>query len=82
MHSSKEAVLSTSLALGGPSQYLEFKRGDIYLQQSQPLSQGGASASDLVGDSRTLLLGFSDGSMQLFSWQAKVELPALESVKY
>lgn len=71
MHSSKEAVLSTSLALGGPSSHLEFKRGDIYLQQSQVLRNGGATASELVGDSRSLLLGFSDGSLQLFSWQAK-----------
>ena len=72
MHSSKEAVLSTSSALGGPTEHIELKRVDIYLQQSQTLSNGGANASDLVGDSRSLLLGFSDGTMQLFSWQAKV----------
>lgn len=72
MHTASEPVLAASLSLGGPGDSLEFKRVDLYLQQSQALGNEGASACDVVGDGRSLLLGYSDGSLQLFSWQAKV----------
>ena len=73
MHSSKEAVLSTSSSLGGSTDAVELKRVDIYLQHSHLLVNDGATAADLVGDSRSILLGFSDGSLQLYSWQTKVQ---------
>jgi hypothetical protein len=72
MHTSKESIIVTDATLGSFGGQVDLKRVDIYLQQSQMVANHGANASDFVGDSRALLLGFSDGSMQLFSWQAKV----------
>jgi len=71
MHTSEEPIIATAATLGSLEGPVDLKRVDIYLQQSQAVSNNGATAGDFVGDSRALLLGFSDGSMQLFSWQAK-----------
>ena len=38
----------------------------------ESLLQGAAVCADIVGDSRAVLLGMSDGSMQLYSWHAQV----------
>lgn len=70
MHISKEAKIPT--IIGGLHETADLRRVDIFLQQSQTLSSNGASASTFVGDGRSLLFGFSDGSLQLYSWQAKV----------
>ncbi len=72
LHQSKEAVLSTSTLLGGASVAVDLKRVDIYMQYSIQLKTGDVSAYDLAGDSRCLLIAYSDGSLQLVSWQAKV----------
>ena len=45
---------------------------DVYLQHSCVLEQFGATAVDLVCDSRSILIGFSDGTFQLLSWQSQV----------
>lgn len=45
---------------------------DVYLQHSCVLEQFGANAVDLVCDSRSVLIGFSDGTFQLLSWQSQV----------
>ena len=47
---------------------------DVYLQHSCVLEQFGANAVDLVCDSRSVLIGFSDGTFQLLSWQSQVRL--------
>ena len=52
---------------------------DVYLQHSCVLEQFGATAVDLVCDSRSILIGFSDGTFQLLSWQSQVG-PALLSI--
>ena len=70
MHFSKEAVLPATI--GGLHETLDLRRVDIYLQHSQMLNNSGASSSAFVADGRSLLFGFSDGSLQLYSWQAKV----------
>lgn len=70
MHSSKEPIIPISIS--GLDSAVDLRRIDIYLQQSQMLSNNGSTASALLGDGRSLLFGFSDGSMQLLSWQAKV----------
>lgn len=72
MHTSKETVMSTGSSLSSAGETAEFHRVDIYMQQSQRLSSGTATANDFVGDSRALLIGFSNGSLQMYSWQAKV----------
>ena len=70
MHVSKETVLSP--APGSLHEAVELQRVNIYLQQSHMLRNDGTSTSTFVGDGRSLLFAFSDGSLQLFSWQAKV----------
>ena len=71
LHTSKESVLPSGGLLHGT----ELKRLDIYLQHSIQAAAEGLVAMALVGDSRFLLLGMSDGSCHLYSWQAKVSLP-------
>lgn len=67
LHTSKESVLPSGGLLHGT----ELKRLDIYLQHSIQAAAEGLAAMALVGDSRFLLLGMSDGSCHLYSWQAK-----------
>lgn len=67
LHTSKEQLLpslSGSLA--------ELRRVDVYLQHSTVLEQHGTHAVDIVCDSRSVLVGFSDASFQLLSWQSQV----------
>ena len=71
MHISRETVLSA--APGSLHEAVELRRVNIYLQQSHMLRNNGSSASTFVGDGRSLLFAFSDGSLQLYSWQAKVD---------
>ena len=49
----------------------DLKHVDIFLQHSIAV-QSAAAATSIVGDSRSILLGLSDGTCQLFSWQGKV----------
>ena len=70
LHNSKEALLPASDQTLGL-----LRRVDVYLQHSTVLEQSGAHAVDLVCDSRSILIGFSDGTFQLMSWQSQV--PAL-----
>eukprot|EP00884_Botryococcus_braunii_P016462 jgi/Botrbrau1/349/Bobra.110_2s0008.1 len=69
LHISKDSAILQS----GPVQGLDnFRRVDLYLQSSIALSNAGmAMANDLVCDSRCILLGFSDGSFQCYSWHCK-----------
>ncbi len=67
LHTSKEAVLPASDQTLGL-----LRRVDVYLQHSTVLEQSGAHAVDLICDSRTILIGFSDGTFQLMSWQSQV----------
>jgi hypothetical protein len=73
LHTSKEAVLPAFEQTLG-----QLRRVDVYLQHSTVLDQSGAHAVDLVCDSRSILIGFSDGTFQLMSWQSQV--PALTSL--
>lgn len=74
MHTSKETVVSTGSSLSNVGENTELHRVDIYMQQNQRLSSGTAIANDFVGDSRALLIAFSNGSLQLYTWQAKVSI--------
>ncbi len=67
LHTSKEQLLPS---LGGS--LAELRRVDVYLQHSTVLEQHGTHAVDLVCDSRSVLVGFSDASFQLLSWQSQV----------
>lgn len=49
----------------------DLKHVDIFLQHSIDV-QSAAAATSIVGDSRSILLGLSDGTCQVFSWQGKV----------
>jgi hypothetical protein len=72
LHLSKEAAILQSAPVQGQDQ---FRRVDLYLQSSIVLSNAGmAIANDLVCDARSILLGFSDGSFQCFSWHCKVNI--------
>lgn len=64
--------MSTSSGNSGSAEAVELYRVDIYLQHNQRLSSGTASANDFVADNRSLLIGFSNASLQMYSWQAKV----------
>lgn len=71
LHFSKEAAILQSAPVQGQD---HFRRVDLYLQSSIVLSNAGmAIANDLVCDSRCILLGFSDGSFQCYSWHCKVK---------
>lgn len=72
LHTSKEQLLPS---LGGS--LAELRRVDVYLQHSTVLEQHGTHAVDLVCDSRSVLVGFSDASFQLLSWQSQVHAPRL-----
>ena len=67
MHSCKESVLQGA---GIPGMQ-DLKHVDIFLQHSIVV-ESAAAATCLVGDSRSILLGLSDGTCQVFSWQSKV----------
>ena len=67
LHTSKEQLLPS---LGGS--LADLRRVDVYLQHSTALEQHGTHAVDLVCDSRSVLVGFSDASFQLLSWQSQV----------
>ena len=67
LHTSKELVLPS---LG--SSLHELRRVHVYLQHSTVLEQHGTHAVDIVCDSRSILVGFSDASFQLLSWQSQV----------
>lgn len=67
MHSCKESVLQGA----GIAGMQDLKHVDIFLQHSIAV-QSAAAATCLVGDSRSILLGLSDGTCQVFSWQSKV----------
>lgn len=69
LHTSKEQLLSS---LGSSLQGL--RHVHVYLQHSTVLEQHGTHAVDLVCDSRSILVGFSDASFQLLSWQSQVVL--------
>ncbi|KAL0029799.1 hypothetical protein WJX77_000735 [Trebouxia sp. C0004] len=66
MHSCKESVLEGTGIAGMQG----LKHVDIFLQHSIAV-QSAAAATCLVGDSRSILLGLSDGTCQVFSWQSK-----------
>ena len=66
-HSCKESVLRGA----GIAGMQDLKHVDIFLQHSIAV-QSAAAATCLVGDSRSILLGLSDGTCQVFSWQSKV----------
>ncbi|KAL0053131.1 hypothetical protein WJX82_001373 [Trebouxia sp. C0006] len=66
MHSCKESVLQGA----GIAGMQDLKHVDIFLQHSIAV-QSAAAATCLVGDSRSILLGLSDGTCQVFSWQSK-----------
>ena len=70
LHVSKDLILPASPLLSSP----ELKRHDIYLQYSFPVSSSGATATALVGDSRSVVVGLSDGNLAAYSWQAKVRI--------
>ncbi len=70
LHTSKEQLLTS---LGSPLETL--RRVHVYLQHSTVLEQHGTHAVDLVCDSRSVLIGFSDASFQLLSWQSQVCIP-------
>ena len=77
VHHSKEPVLATSASPLGASPAVDLRKVAIYLQQSLSLSGGegsSAATTDLVADSRSVLVAFSDGACQLFSWAAQVQL--------
>lgn len=78
VHLSKEAVLAAPALLSGYAPESVFRRADIYLQHSISLAPEGstASATDVVVDSRSLLVSFSSGSCQVYSWAGKVTAPA------
>ena len=67
LHTSKEQLLPS---LGGSLH--ELRRVHVYLQHSTVLEQHGTHAVDIVCDSRSILVGFSDASFQLLSWQSQV----------
>lgn len=67
LHTAKDAVLPLFESTLG-----QLRRIDVYLQHSTALEQSGAHAVDLVCDSRSILIGFSDGTFQLLSWQSQV----------
>lgn len=67
MHICKEAILQGA----GLAGLQDLKHVDIFLQHSIAV-QSAAAATSIVGDSRSILLGLSDGTCQLFSWQGKV----------
>lgn len=70
LHYSKDPAILQSAPIQG---HESFCRVDLYLQSSTVLTNNGmAIANDLVCDSRCLLLGFSDGSFQCYSWHGKV----------
>ena len=69
LHTSKEQLLTS---LGSPLEAL--RRVHVYLQHSTVLEQHGTHAVDLVCDSRSVLVGFSDASFQLLSWQSQVNI--------
>lgn len=69
LHTSKEQLLTS---LGNPLEAL--RRVHVYLQHSTVLEQHGTHAVDLVCDSRSVLVGFSDASFQLLSWQSQVNI--------
>ena len=74
VHTSKEAVLSAPALLGNYAPEVDFKRANIYLQHSINLTDEAtlASATDVIADARTLLVSFSNGICQLYSWAGKV----------
>ena len=67
IHTCKTSVLQGA----GLAGLQDLKHVDIYLQHSIAV-QSTAAATSLVGDSRSILLGLSDGTCQVFSWQSKV----------
>ena len=81
VHTSKEAVLSAPALLGSYAPEVDFKRANIYLQHSITLTDeaNAASATDVVADARTLLVSFSNGTCQLYSWAGKVGAQALSA---
>ena len=74
VHTSKEAVLAAPALLAGYAPEADFKRADLYLQHSITLVQEAspASATDVVADNRSLLVSFSNGTCQVYSWAGKV----------
>ena len=78
VHTSKEAVLSAPALLGNYAPEVDLKRANIYLQHSITLTDdaNAASATDVVADARTLLVSFSNGICQLYSWAGKVSIQA------
>lgn len=74
LHISKELVLPASPLLSSP----ELKRHDIYLQYSFPVCSSGATATAVAGDSRSVVVGLSDGNLVAYSWQAKVCISTLQ----
>ena len=73
VHTSKEAVLAAPALLAGYAPEADFRRADIYLQHSISLASEAVpgSATDVVADSRALLVAFSNGTCQLHSWAGK-----------
>ena len=78
VHQSKEAVLATPASPLGSTPAVELRKVAIYLQYSVPLeasNTNNATTTDLVADLRSVLVAFSDGTCQLFSWAAQVGEP-------
>ena len=72
MHTCKESVLQGA----GVAGMQDLKHVDIFLQHSIAV-QSTAAATSIVGDSRSILLGLSDGTCQVFSWLSKARFPPL-----
>ncbi|KAK9828450.1 hypothetical protein WJX72_000056 [[Myrmecia] bisecta] len=72
LHESKESVLQTQTFMSGSRTQLDFKRLNLFLQYSLAVGHDTSTANDIVGDSRSVLVGLSDGTFQLFSWQGKL----------
>lgn len=70
VHTSKELVLPAA-ATGGAAGAPPLHRMHVFLQHSLALP-GGALCNDITGDSRSVLLGMVDGSLQVYSWAAQV----------
>ena len=73
-----QAVLLELVLALGSTPAVELRKVAIYLQYSVPLeasNTNNATTTDLVADSRSVLVAFSDGTCQLFSWAAQVGEP-------
>lgn len=71
VRASKVEAVPAAAAESGAAGGAPLKRLDVFLERSVVV-EGSASCADIVGDSRALLLGMSDGSLRTYSWNAQV----------